>query len=172
MTAETQPTSTSPQTTPSPTPSSQPHDSSNPDPTTDMTAATPPLTFTKPTEPTGPETTLQPKNTVPASVLESEAPPLPIEAFDWAGLEARYHADMQACADTDTGLFEEFNQAIRIFEAWASVTTTHESERSSKRLKTRMCYVQGDEQHLEKKRQHHMKVVAAFQDALALLREP
>lgn len=60
---------------------------------------------------------------------------------------------------------------LKVFEAWASTTIHHENERSSKRyydtpfisnrthltegrLKTRMSYVHGAEERLEKKRQH------------------
>ncbi|MCJ1436138.1 hypothetical protein MMC27_005516 [Xylographa pallens] len=172
MTDEAQPTAANLQPPASTTLSPESQTSRSPDPNLKEAPAPSPNTSTEPAEPARPGNPLQDKDHGTPSLASPEHPNISIEDFDWAGLEQRYHADMQACADTETGLFEEFNQAIRLFESWASVTTTHENDRSYKRLKTRMSYVQGDEQRLEKKRQHHMKVVAAFEGALALLREP
>ncbi|MCJ1377543.1 hypothetical protein MMC17_000638 [Xylographa soralifera] len=154
MAEEAQPTAASLQPPTSTTPSSRTQTSSSPDPITNEAPATAPNPSTAPTEPIEPETPLQNKDQEPHDLPPSEDPNTNIEDFDWAGLEQRYHADMETCANTETGLFEEFNQAIRLFESWASVTTTHENDRSYKRLKTRISYVQGNEQRLEKKRQH------------------
>ncbi|MCJ1285004.1 hypothetical protein MMC26_004341 [Xylographa opegraphella] len=165
MTGGAQPTTASFQTTASTASSSGSQTSRSPDPITSKTSS-------EHAESQQPITPVQAQDKDPRELTPSEEPNIDIEEFDWAGLEQRYHAEMQACAATEAALFEEFNQAIRLFESWASVTTTHENDRSYKRLKTRICYVQGDEQRLEKKRQHHTKVVAAFESALALLREP
>ncbi|MCJ1421104.1 hypothetical protein MMC32_007466 [Xylographa parallela] len=154
MTAEAQPTAANLQTTASTTLSPESQTSRSPNLNIKEAPAPSPNTSTEPAEPQRPETPLQDKDQESPSFPPSDYPNLPIEDFDWAGLEQRYHTDMQAYADTETVLFEEFNQAIQLFESWASVTTTHENDRSYKRLKTRMSYVQQDEQRLEKKRQH------------------
>lgn len=44
-----------------------------------------------------------------------------------------------------------------------------EEERAGKRLRTRMAFVQQKEESLEEKRLHYVKVVKAFESALALL---
>ena len=144
MTEEAQPLATNLQSTASTAPSSRPQTSGSPDPITDTSPATPPTTSTAPAELTGTENSLQAKD---------KEPLMDLEHFDWASLEQHYHADMRTCAATEASLSEEFNQAIRvsqlpyippssplphinhlqIFESWASVTTSHENERSLKR---------------------------------------
>ncbi|MCJ1249072.1 hypothetical protein MMC30_006294 [Trapelia coarctata] len=96
-------------------------------------------------------------------------PKMPLDGFDWADLEKRYHDKMDECRETENEICEEFGKWVRVFEAWASTTIHHENERSIKRLKTRMRYVHGAEERLEKKRQHYSSVVKAFESALALL---
>ncbi|MCJ1402605.1 hypothetical protein MMC11_005825 [Xylographa trunciseda] len=158
MTEEAQSTAPSLHNTAPISPSLETRPSSNPEPNTSSTPATFPNTSTA--APTGSSNSLHEPSPDPHDLPPSEGPNIHIPAFDWASLEERYDADMQTCAARETALFEEFNEAIRanistqLFESWASVTTTHENERSYKRLKTRMSYVQGDEHRLEKKRQH------------------
>ncbi|MCJ1478712.1 hypothetical protein MMC13_007395 [Lambiella insularis] len=101
-----------------------------------------------------------------------EDPNQKIEDYDWADVEHRYHDKMQECAKDEAALFDEFNDTIKLFESWTAAMTVHENDRSYKRLKTRMTYVERDEERLEKKRQHYSKVVSAFESALALLRSP
>ncbi|MCJ1395284.1 hypothetical protein MMC18_008168 [Xylographa bjoerkii] len=137
MAEESQPTAANLQTTASTNPSSEPHTSSTPEGVTTEAAATSTnaSTSTVPAKATGTQTPIQdnePRGRVPSEDLN-----INIEDFDWADLEHRYHADMQTCANTETALFEDFAQAIRLFESWASVTTTHENDRSYKRYFTR-----------------------------------
>ncbi|KAL8961319.1 MAG: hypothetical protein Q9183_005322 [Haloplaca sp. 2 TL-2023] len=92
-----------------------------------------------------------------------------LEPFDWDGLEERFLEKMAECQKREEELGEEFKEWCQVFQAWASTTRQHEEERLHKRLKTRTVWVQNSEQNLEEKRQHYIKVVQAFESALALL---
>ncbi|KAF2093133.1 hypothetical protein NA57DRAFT_48715 [Rhizodiscina lignyota] len=100
---------------------------------------------------------------------ESDDPSMRIDDFDWTGLEATYQSRMEQAAEEEGQLYQEFNHLIEFFGIWASTIQNHEEERSAKRLKTRVFHVENSEAELEKKRQHYIKVVNAFQSALALL---
>jgi hypothetical protein len=84
-------------------------------------------------------------------------------------------------------LYDSVIEFPKVFEAWATTTMNHETERAHKRLRTRIQHVRGSEAQLEQKREHctsrpvwqeawpiltfgtDVKVVKAFQSALALL---
>ncbi|KAA6415890.1 MAG: hypothetical protein FRX48_00609 [Lasallia pustulata] len=95
-----------------------------------------------------------------------------IDDFDWDELEMRFQGKMAECKHVEEEIYKEFNNLLEVFNAWASAVSIHENDRASKRLKTRMSYVQGAESGLEDKRQHYVKVVKAFESALALLSGP
>ncbi|KAK5120378.1 hypothetical protein LTR85_006317 [Meristemomyces frigidus] len=103
-----------------------------------------------------------------------------IEGFDWQNLQERYHARMRELDADEHAIFAEFEglcnamsgtKLIRVqyFAVWANTSQTHEVDRSYKRLKTQMTYVQHAEDELEQKRGHYIKVVEAFKSALLLL---
>ncbi|KAI4101278.1 MAG: hypothetical protein L6R37_005021 [Teloschistes peruensis] len=96
-------------------------------------------------------------------------PKQPLEAFGWDDLEERFLRKMEECQKGEEELEKEFRGWCEVFQAWATTTREHEEERLHKRLKTRMAWVQNSEQKFEEKRQHYIKVVQAFESALALL---
>ncbi|KAL2041560.1 hypothetical protein N7G274_005942 [Stereocaulon virgatum] len=92
-----------------------------------------------------------------------------LEAYDWEHLEDRFHAEMEVCGKREEGIQEEFNELLEVFKTWAATGSTHEEQRAGKRLRTRIAFVQQREKSLEEKRTHYVKVVKAFESALALL---
>ncbi|KAL2058605.1 hypothetical protein ABVK25_001333 [Lepraria finkii] len=92
-----------------------------------------------------------------------------LEAYDWDELEERFHAKMEVCAKREEGIQEEFNELLEVFRAWVASGSAHEEERAGKRLRTRMAFAQQKEKTLEEKRTQYVKVVKAFESALALL---
>ncbi|TKA77764.1 hypothetical protein B0A49_01564 [Cryomyces minteri] len=102
---------------------------------------------------------------------EDADPSEPIAPFDWKNLENKYHDKIRERAAEEQRIYDEFGKLITYFNVWSSTTSRHEVERSFKRLKTQMAYVNHSEDVLEQKRQHYLKVVAAFQSALALLNQ-
>ncbi|KAL8971641.1 MAG: hypothetical protein Q9197_003166 [Variospora fuerteventurae] len=99
-------------------------------------------------------------------------PKEPLEPYGWDDLEARFLKKMEECQVSEGEIEKEFREWIEVFQAWASTTREHEEERAHKRLRTRMAWVQNSEQSLEEKRLHYIKVVQAFESALALLTGP
>lgn len=95
----------------------------------------------------------------------------PLEEYSWAELEERFAARMEECRLKEEEIGKEFQEWLEVFKAWTSVTSIHEEERASKRLRTRITYVQDKETALDEKRQHYVKVVRAFESALALMAE-
>ncbi|KAF2772056.1 hypothetical protein EJ03DRAFT_267557 [Teratosphaeria nubilosa] len=92
-----------------------------------------------------------------------------IEDFDWTSLQQRYHDRMRELGGQEQRIFVDFNELCNYFGVWADASRTHEVGRSFKRLKTQIAYVRHEEDQLESKRQHYIKVVQAFQSALQLL---
>ncbi|TKA82857.1 hypothetical protein B0A55_00984 [Friedmanniomyces simplex] len=100
-----------------------------------------------------------------------------IADFDWTDLERRYHHRMGELGRTENQIYEDFNQLCdasrqrkqAFFSVWAATSHTHEVDRSYKRLKTQTTLVQHQEDELERKRGHYIKVVEAFKSALQLL---
>ncbi|KAK6398025.1 hypothetical protein LTR65_003105 [Meristemomyces frigidus] len=90
-----------------------------------------------------------------------------IEAFDWQQLQQRYHEKMHELDADEQAIFAEFNSLCNASRSRTS--QTHEVDRSYKRLKTQMAYVRHEEDELEQKRGHYIKVVEAFKSALLLL---
>ncbi|KAK4973351.1 hypothetical protein LTR28_011234 [Elasticomyces elasticus] len=84
-----------------------------------------------------------------------------IESFAWDDLEQRYHDAMREREAVERGLHDEFSCLMDYFAIWAQTTTTHEVDRSFKRLKTQMAFVQHEEGALERKRQHCMLIFSA-----------
>ncbi|KAH0539093.1 hypothetical protein FGG08_004331 [Glutinoglossum americanum] len=103
------------------------------------------------------------------SILLESHPKHPIESFDWDEFEGRFADAMGEIKAKEDLLYDEFDEMIQFFGIWLSTIDTHEDERAHKRLKTRIHWVQGSESNLEEKRGHYMRVVEAFQRALALL---
>ncbi|KAL8650585.1 MAG: hypothetical protein Q9210_003733 [Variospora velana] len=99
-------------------------------------------------------------------------PKEPLEPYGWDDLEERFLKKMEECQVREGEIEKEFREWIDVFQAWASTTREHEEERAHKRLRTRMAWVQNSEQGLEEKRRHYIKVVQAFESALALLTGP
>ncbi|KAL8857987.1 MAG: hypothetical protein Q9178_005447 [Gyalolechia marmorata] len=92
-----------------------------------------------------------------------------LEPFGWDDLEERFLQKMEECRRQEAEIEKEFREWCEVFQAWASVSRNYEEERLHKRLKTRMAWVQMSESTLEEKRQQHIKVVKAFENALTLL---
>ncbi|CAF9943632.1 MAG: hypothetical protein ALECFALPRED_000810 [Alectoria fallacina] len=96
-------------------------------------------------------------------------PSVRLEEYDWAELETQFGKRMEAFKTVEEGIWEEWRGWGEIFGAWASTISVHDEERASKRLRTRIAFTQGSEESLEAKRMHYIKVVQAFEGALALL---
>ena len=96
-------------------------------------------------------------------------PAVRLEEYEWAELEAQFERRMEAMRAVEEGVWEEWRGWGEIFGAWASTISVHDEDRASKRLRTRIAFTQGSEGDLEGKRQHYIKVVQAFESALALL---
>lgn len=92
-----------------------------------------------------------------------------LESYDWPDLESQFARRMEAMRTVEEDIWEEWRSWGEIFGAWASTISVHDEERAGKRLRTRIAYTQGSEEGLESKRCHYIKVVQAFESALALL---
>ncbi|MCJ1272747.1 hypothetical protein MMC21_000534 [Puttea exsequens] len=93
----------------------------------------------------------------------------PLEKYDWDELEARYYAELEKCDEGEKAIQEDFRELIELFHRWTATGSKFEEERASKRLRTRIAFVQQSERSMEEKRLHYVKVVQAFESALALL---
>ena len=96
-------------------------------------------------------------------------PQVRLEEYDWNELEEQFTKRMEAFKAVEDGIWEEWKGWGELFKAWASTISVHDEERASKRLRTRIAFTQGSEENLEQKRQHYIKVVQAFEAALALM---
>ncbi|KAL9103289.1 MAG: hypothetical protein Q9163_001667 [Psora crenata] len=96
-------------------------------------------------------------------------PQVKLDDYDWAELEEQFTKRMEAFRAEEDGIWEEWKGWGEIFEAWAATVSVHDEERAAKRLRTRIAFTQGSEESLEAKRQHYIRVVQAFESALALL---
>ncbi|KAK3675645.1 hypothetical protein LTR78_004286 [Recurvomyces mirabilis] len=114
------------------------------------------------------ESTIPDDEEVLHSLMPSE-PQDEIADFDWTDLQARYHDRMTELQHNELKIVDEFSQLCDFFGIWADSMQTHEVGRSFKRLKTQTAYVRHEEDELEQKRGHYIKVVDAFKSALQLL---
>ena len=96
-------------------------------------------------------------------------PSVRLEEYEWAELSQQFERRMEAMRVVEEGIWEEWRGWGEILGAWASTISVHDEERANKRLRTRVAFTQGAEESLEAKRQHYIKVVQAFESALALL---
>ena len=96
-------------------------------------------------------------------------PQVRLEDYDWAELEEQFAKRMEAFRAVEDGIWEEWKGWGELFGAWANTIKVHDEERAAKRLRTRIAFTQGSEENLEAKRQHYIKVVQAFEAALALM---
>lgn len=96
-------------------------------------------------------------------------PQVRLEEYNWAELEEQFQKRMEAFKAVEQGIWEEWKGWGELFGAWASTISVHDEERASKRLRTRIAFTQASEESLEQKRQHYIKVVQAFEAALALM---
>jgi len=96
-------------------------------------------------------------------------PSVRLEEYDWAELEEQFTRRMEDFKAVEDGIWEEWKGWGELFGAWASTISEHDEQRASKRLRTRIAFTQGKEENLEQKRQHYIKVVQAFEAALALM---
>ncbi|KAK5133275.1 hypothetical protein LTR08_008009 [Meristemomyces frigidus] len=96
-------------------------------------------------------------------------PQITIARFDWNDLQQRYHDKMRELDLKEQDVYEEFETLCAYFSVWANTSQTHEVDRSFKRLKTQTTFVRHEEDELERKRSHYIKVVEAFKSALQLL---
>ncbi|KYG43456.1 hypothetical protein M433DRAFT_156728 [Acidomyces richmondensis BFW] len=93
----------------------------------------------------------------------------PMEDFDWMHLEQRFHEKVKEFNNKEQAILSEFNRLCSYFNAWANTSHVFEVDRGFKRLKTQMAFVRHEEDELEQKRNHYIKVVEAFKSALQLL---
>ncbi|KAL8708316.1 MAG: hypothetical protein Q9220_006791 [cf. Caloplaca sp. 1 TL-2023] len=115
------------------------------------------------------QTSSSPSAVTAAAETDVIDPKATLEPYQWDELEERFVRKMEECGKREEEIEMEFREWCLVFQAWASTTREHEEERLHKRLRTRMAWVQNSENTLEEKRQHYIKVVQAFESALALL---
>lgn len=96
-------------------------------------------------------------------------PSVRLENYEWDELTAQFERRMEAMRVVEEGIWDEWRGWGDMFGAWASTISLHDEERASKRLRTRVAFTQGAEESLESKRMHYIKVVQAFESAMALL---
>ncbi|ATZ50160.1 hypothetical protein BCIN_05g05340 [Botrytis cinerea B05.10] len=89
----------------------------------------------------------------------------------WSEFEERYSVAIQELSDNEDRLIEEFQHLSDAFGIWAESAAERDNGRAWKRLRTRERYVQIQEQSLEDKKLHYIKVVEAFKQALQLFGE-
>ncbi|KAL3455558.1 hypothetical protein BJX64DRAFT_282008 [Aspergillus heterothallicus] len=106
------------------------------------------------------------------TTLESE-PQLEdrIKDCDWSELEHTYVRMMEQHEKAEGELGDQITKMLQLFTAWYQTTIAHDETRALKRFRTQMIHVQNSEESLEKKRNHYMDVVKAFESALALLND-
>ncbi|KAK4499251.1 hypothetical protein PRZ48_009764 [Zasmidium cellare] len=103
---------------------------------------------------------------------DDDEPQNRIEDFDWTDLQQRYHNKMGEFDQKELAIMSEFSALADYFNVWAQAGSHKDVERSFKRLKTQMTYVQNEEAELEKRRQHYVKVVEAFKTVATMLNDP
>ncbi|KAL4883614.1 hypothetical protein BJY04DRAFT_22019 [Aspergillus karnatakaensis] len=94
-----------------------------------------------------------------------------IRDYDWSELESKYMQMMKQHEKSEEQLRNHIIRLLEVFTAWSQTTVEHDETRALKRFRTQMCHVQNSEESLEKKRNHYMDVVKAFESALALLND-
>ncbi|KAL2755091.1 hypothetical protein ACRALDRAFT_2106414 [Sodiomyces alcalophilus JCM 7366] len=92
--------------------------------------------------------------------------------FDWEEFEARYNKALADADGNEQELMKQFDELVKYFNVWASSSSAHDTERAVKRLQTRQRFVNLSEQTMAERQQHMTEVLQAFQNALALLRQP
>ncbi|KAL3448883.1 hypothetical protein BJX65DRAFT_306436 [Aspergillus insuetus] len=94
-----------------------------------------------------------------------------IKDCDWSELESSYIQMMEEHERAEGDLGDQITKLLQIFTSWSQTTVAHDETRALKRFRTQMNHVQNSEESLEKKRNHYMDVVKAFESALALLND-
>ncbi|KAL3494205.1 hypothetical protein BJX62DRAFT_234577 [Aspergillus germanicus] len=94
-----------------------------------------------------------------------------IKDCDWSELESSYIQMMEEHEKAEGELRDQITKLLQIFTSWSQTTVAHDETRALKRFRTQMNHVQNSEESLEKKRNHYMDVVKAFESALALLND-
>ncbi|QSZ37512.1 hypothetical protein DSL72_008610 [Monilinia vaccinii-corymbosi] len=91
--------------------------------------------------------------------------------MDWSNFEQRYATAIEELNDKEDHLLLEFQNLSEAFQIWADSSAERDNGRAWKRLRTRERYVQIKENTLEEKKQHYLKVVQAFKQAIELFAE-
>ncbi|PTU23782.1 hypothetical protein P175DRAFT_0401543, partial [Aspergillus ochraceoroseus IBT 24754] len=94
-----------------------------------------------------------------------------IKDYDWNELQSQYMIMMEKHGKGEEELRDHIATLLQIFTAWSQTTVVHDETRALKRFRTQMHHVQNSEESLEKKRNHYIDVVKAFESALALLND-
>ncbi|KAA8574868.1 hypothetical protein EYC84_004111 [Monilinia fructicola] len=103
--------------------------------------------------------------------LDSSAPKRDLGPMNWSDFEERYEAAIAQLSDKEDQLVHDFQNLTEAFQIWADSSSERDNQRALKRLRTRERYVQIHERTLEEKKQHYLKVVQAFKQALELFSE-
>ena len=90
--------------------STQPRSSSAPAPSSKTDIATETPTDTN-AVPNSPNTQIDQAQLLQEDLGSSKDP---LEAYDWAELEERFHAEMEKCANREDGIQEEFNELLKV----------------------------------------------------------
>ncbi|KAL2869930.1 uncharacterized protein BJX67DRAFT_300238 [Aspergillus lucknowensis] len=94
-----------------------------------------------------------------------------VKDYDWSELESNYIQMMEHHETAEEELRDQTTRLLQTFKAWSQTAVAHDETRALKRFRTQMHYVQNSEEGLEKKRNHYIDVVKAFESALALLND-
>ncbi|PNS20179.1 hypothetical protein CAC42_5629 [Sphaceloma murrayae] len=94
----------------------------------------------------------------------------PLESFNWDDLAGKYHGMIAEKEQEIEQVLDEYNQLQGLFEQWCRAGQDVEGERTFKRHKTQALYVRKEEEDLERRREHYVGVMDAFQKAMAMLK--
>ncbi|KAL6715946.1 hypothetical protein ACLMJK_006908 [Lecanora helva] len=120
-------------------------------------------------------TATQPQPPPPHSPPEPHQQPDPFSPtatllpYDFKDLESRFQVRMAQCDRVEEEIEAEFREVLSLFSLWREIGSAYEEERARKRLRTRTSHLRTSEAKLQDKKDHHIKVVQAFENALALL---
>ncbi|RAL59968.1 hypothetical protein DID88_000594 [Monilinia fructigena] len=103
--------------------------------------------------------------------LDSSAPKRDLGPMNWSDFEERYATAIERLSEEEDQLVQNFQNLSEAFQIWADSSSERDNGRAWKRLRTRERYVQIQERTLEEKKQHYLKVVQAFKQALELFSE-
>ncbi|KAF2400203.1 hypothetical protein EJ06DRAFT_530189 [Trichodelitschia bisporula] len=100
---------------------------------------------------------------------DTKDPRAPISAYDWEDVQQRVENDLKKRLQEQENVNKELEELMAYYMLWMKTISEHETERTHKRIRTRMHHIQSSEKALEQKREHYTRVINAFESALQLV---